>query len=68
MLDSNPQIVELANGGLCKFDENLKELEAGLGVDFPKSLEDKLRLETEVALNNTAISMGYSGGAEPFTC
>ena len=51
--DPNPTIQKLAPGGICAIDDNLKRMEEDLGVDFSQALEDKLRLETVRALNDT---------------
>jgi hypothetical protein len=51
--DSYHTIQKLAPGGICAIDDNLKRMEEDLGIDFSQALEDKLKLESIRALNDT---------------
>ena len=57
VMDPNPVVQRLGEGGMDAFDQNLKELEEELGVPFTEPLRESLKLETELAVNRT-ISAG----------
>ena len=54
--DPNPQIRQLAQGGICAFDVNLEALEYELGTDLSDETVDALRTATFNALNETAAT------------
>lgn len=54
----HPLIARLAAGGIKAFDQNVKELEEELGTNFSKPLEDDLRSQVELELNETTGAGG----------
>jgi hypothetical protein len=52
--DPNPQVRQLASGGICAFDDNVKALQEELGSKFTDAMIDVLRNVTYDALNDTA--------------
>ena len=62
---------QLALGGVCAFDDNLKILEAELNTKFSDPVVDSLRNATYAALNESAIAStvanandDYEGGSK----
>lgn len=51
--DPNPQVQDLAFGGVCAIDDNMKAMEQELGSDFTPALEKVLKEQTIKALNDT---------------
>jgi hypothetical protein len=51
--DPSPQVQQLALGGICAFDDNVKMLQQELDVEFTDAMIDKLKIETIKALNDT---------------
>lgn len=66
-IDPNPTLQQLAMGGVCAFDDNIKALQEELDSEFSDAMIDELRNSTYDALNDTAAFINANDPVEPVT-
>ena len=64
-VDPNPQLEQLARGGVCQFDVNVEILEEETGTKFTDAMIKELRIQATDALNDTAAKLNLENPEGP---